>query len=131
MVEYQQVGAATTFLALGHPVRCEMVDRLSAGEQRVTDLARAHPISLAAVSKHIQVLERAGIVRRRVDGRTHWIALDPRPISEARTWLDGTERFWAGRLDRLAATLEAERDSAARGGADRAGRRSATQRHSA
>jgi DNA-binding transcriptional ArsR family regulator len=95
-----------TFSALGHPARMAIVERLRFGEAPVSELARPHPMSLAALSKHIQVLERAGIVHRRVEGRVHWIALDPRPLGEARTWLGGEAAFWAGRLDALEAALD-------------------------
>jgi DNA-binding transcriptional ArsR family regulator len=102
MVEYS---VDAVFAALGHPARVGLVDRLRTGETRVTDLARPHAMSLAAVSKHIQVLERAGVVRRRVDGRVHWISLDPRPLGAAGRWLAGNAPFWTGRLDALEAAL--------------------------
>jgi DNA-binding transcriptional ArsR family regulator len=107
MVEHLGTNAGT-FAALGSPVRCAIVERLRRGEIRVTDLARPYAMSLAAVSKHVQVLERAGIVRRRVEGRVHWIGLDPRPLNEARGWLDGDAAFWAGRLDALGDVLRDE-----------------------
>jgi DNA-binding transcriptional ArsR family regulator len=110
MVEHPAKPAVSdVFAALGHPVRCAIVERLRADESRVTDLARAFPISLAAVSKHVAVLEDAGLVRRRIDGRTHWLSMDPRPLSDARHWLDDEAAFWSGRLDALAAGLHAER----------------------
>jgi len=101
------------FAALGSPTRLAIVARLRAGEVRVTDLARPFAMSLAAVSKHVRVLERAGIARRRIDGRDHWIALDPRPLGEARRWLEGDDAFWEGRLDALDATLRARTTAAA------------------
>jgi DNA-binding transcriptional ArsR family regulator len=94
-----------TFAALGHPVRCAIVARLQGGEARVTDVAGAFPISLAAVSRHIAVLEGAGIIRRRVEGRTHWLSLDPARLAEARRWLADPAAFWAGRLRALAEAL--------------------------
>jgi DNA-binding transcriptional ArsR family regulator len=125
MVERQQRHAPpSTFAALGHPVRCAIVERLRTDEARVTDLARAFPISLAAVSKHIVALEAAGVVRRRIEGRTHWLSLDPRPLEAARAWLDGDVAFWAGRLDALAdALLTAEQPAPA--ARDATGERSA------
>src|SRR5688500_12224198 len=110
MVE-RSVGPAHTFAALGSPVRSAIVDRLRAGEARVTDLARPFDMSLAAVSKHVRVLEDAGVVRRRVEGRVHWIALDPRPLDEARRWLEASAEFWEGRLDSLVETLTSEATS--------------------
>jgi DNA-binding transcriptional ArsR family regulator len=115
--------AVATFAALGHPVRCAIVDALrdrvhagTASESRVTDLARPHAMSLAAVSKHIVVLERAGIVRRRVVGRDHRIALQPGALETARQWLDGNAAAWEGRLDALEdaladASIPAERSA--------------------
>lgn len=115
MVEYLPLEPgrlAATFAALGHPVRCAMVDALrsasAAGrgsELRVTDLARPHAMSLAAVSKHILVLERAGIVRRRVAGRDHHIALQPGALAAARQWLDDEAAAWERRLDALEEAL--------------------------
>jgi DNA-binding transcriptional ArsR family regulator len=102
MVEYP---IDAVFAALGHPARIALVERLRSGETRVTDLARPHAMSLAAVSKHIQVLERAGVVRRRVEGRVHWISIDPTALGAAVRWLSGDASFWAGRLDALEATL--------------------------
>jgi len=104
MVEHSS-SIAATFAALGSPVRCRIVERLRRGEMRVTDLAQPFEMSLAAVSRHVRVLERAGIARRRVEGRVHWIGLDPRPLEEARRWLEADEDFWEGRLDALGRTL--------------------------
>lgn len=102
---------ASTFAALGHPVRLDLVERLRRGEARVTELAEPFPMSLAAVSKHLRVLEGAGIVRRRIVGRDHWIALDPRPLAEASAWLVDPTSFWAGRLDALEAGLAPAADA--------------------
>jgi len=96
MVEYP-APLSEVYAALASDVRRRIVDRLVRGEARVTDLASPFDISLAAVSKHIGVLERAGLVRRRVEGRTHWLALEPRPLVEA----ERTRAFWNGRLDAL------------------------------
>lgn len=99
-----------TYAALANETRRAIVARLVAGEARVTDLAQPFATSLAAVSKHITVLERAGLVRRRVDGRTHWLSLDPRPLGEAEAWIERTRRFWSGRLDALEALLQTEQN---------------------
>lgn len=99
MVEYPQLNEI--YAALASDVRRSIVDRLVRGEARVTELASPFDISLAAVSKHIGVLERAGLVRRRVEGRTHWLALEPRPLIEAEAWIERTRAFWSGRLDAL------------------------------
>jgi DNA-binding transcriptional ArsR family regulator len=100
MVEYQP-GLDATYGALSSPVRRAIVQRLAAGEQRVTDIARPFDVSLAAVSKHIRVLEEAGVVRRRIEGRTHWLALDPDRLAAAVDWLTATRSFWESRLDAL------------------------------
>jgi DNA-binding transcriptional ArsR family regulator len=110
MVEYPATLDAT-YGALASEVRRSIVERLTGGEQRVTDLARPFPVSLAAVSKHIRVLEDAGIVRRRVEGRTHWVSLDAGRLEAAAEWIAVTRRFWAARLDdleRLVASPPAE-----------------------
>jgi DNA-binding transcriptional ArsR family regulator len=104
MVEYRDL--STTYGALASDVRRSIVDRLTDGEARVSDLAAPFEISLAAISKHIAVLERAGLVRRRVDGRTHWLALEPRPLLQAEAWIARTAAFWTGRLDALEQLLD-------------------------
>jgi DNA-binding transcriptional ArsR family regulator len=91
--------------ALSHPVRRDLVRRLRRGEMRVTDLAEPFDISLAAVSKHITVLETAGIVRRDVRGRNHYLTLDPRPLDDAAAWIEENRRLWHARLDALDARL--------------------------
>ncbi len=93
------------FGALADPSRRAIIADLSSGERRVTDLARPFPVSLNAVSKHVKVLERAGLVRRRVLGRDHYISLAPQPLREASTWLDQYRAFWAPRLDALETLL--------------------------
>ena len=85
-----------------------MVRQLSQGECSVGDLARPARMSFAAASKHVQVLEKAGMVNRRVAGRQHICSLRPQPLREASEWLSFYEKFWSDNLDRLAATLEAD-----------------------
>ena len=85
-----------------------MVRQLSAGECSVGDLARPADMSFAAASKHVRVLERAGLVNRRVAGRQHLCSLRSEPLREASEWLSFYERFWAEGLDRLATVLEAD-----------------------
>ena len=81
------------FRALADPTRRSMLHRLGAGERTVGELARPLAMSLAAASKHIRVLERAGLVRREVDGRTHRVRLDPMPLHAGAEWLRHYERF--------------------------------------
>lgn len=94
-----------TLLALADPTRRAIVSRLAQGEARVTDVARPFAISLNSVSKHIRVLERANLVRRRIEGREHFLALDPAPLDEAATWIASQKQLWAWRLGELEKAL--------------------------
>ena len=102
-----------TLLALADPTRRAILRRLSSGERRVTELARPFDISLNAVSKHIRILERAHLVRRRVEGREHFLAFNPKPLDETIKWLETQHDFWTARLDALEGLLKAD-DGAAR-----------------
>lgn len=93
--------------AVAHQVRRAMLDHLRAGELRVTDLAAPFDMSLAAASKHIRVLEDAGLLRRTVLGREHHLALEPAPLRPAAEWLETYRAFWDGRLDALERHLPA------------------------
>lgn len=99
-----------TFAALSHPTRRSLLERLATGEATVTELAAPYSISLAAVSKHLQVLEQAGLVERRVHGRVHHLTLRARPMEEATRWLARYRRFWTLSLDALEA-LAAETET--------------------
>lgn len=99
------------FHALGDATRRQMLRSLAEGERSVGELAKPFPISLAAASKHIRVLEAAGLIRREVRWRTHVCRLEPEPLARAHAWLGAYERFWSGRLDILEQLL---RDEAAR-----------------
>jgi len=101
MVELQTVELDTVFHALGDATRRRMLRELSDGERTVGQLAQPFAISLAAASKHIQVLERARLIRREVRGRTHLCRLEPGPLASAHEWLGFYERFWNGHLDIL------------------------------
>ena len=96
------------FHALADPTRRAMLRDLSAGQRTVGELAAPFAISLAGASKHIQVLERAGLVQREVQGRVHVCRIDARPLHAGVEWLRHYERFWNSKLDALAALLEAE-----------------------
>jgi DNA-binding transcriptional ArsR family regulator len=97
--------------SLAHPVRRAMLERLRGGAARVTELAQPFDISLAAASKHIGQLERAGLIERTVRGRDHWISLRPEPLEEATAWLALYRSFWNRRLDVLEDLLRAEADA--------------------
>ena len=97
------------FAAMSDPTRRAIVHRLAKGAVRVTDLAQPFDMSLNAVSKHVKMLERAGLVRRTRAGREHYITLDAEPIRRIADWASGYERFWNDRLDRLEAFLKTKR----------------------
>ena len=90
-----------TMAALADPTRRAILQRLARGEARVTELARPFAISLNSVSKHIRMLERARLVRRRRVGREHRLAFDPQPLDEAAAWIEAQRTFWNTRLDAL------------------------------
>jgi len=96
------------FHALGDATRRQMLRDLASGERTVSDLAKPFAMSLAAASKHIRVLEGAGLIRREVRGRTHICRLDPGPLASAHEWLGFYERFWNSRLDLLEQLLRDE-----------------------
>lgn len=96
------------FHALSNRTRRGMVRQLSGGECSVGDLASPADMSFAAASKHVKVLERAGLVNRRVAGRQHICSLRSEPLREVSEWVNFYEKFWSESLDRLAATLEAD-----------------------
>ena len=98
----------SVFHALGDATRRHMLRDLAGGERTVSQLAQPFAMSLAAASKHIKVLENAGLIRREVRGRTHLCRLDPGPLASAHEWLSFYERFWTSRLDMLEQLLRAE-----------------------
>lgn len=87
--------------AIADPTRRAIIAVLAAGETNVGSLAEQFPISFNGVSKHIKVLERAGLVKRTVHGREHRLRLNPRPLRDAARWLEHYRAFWEGRLDAL------------------------------
>ena len=93
------------FHALGDPTRRAILDRLAAGEATVSHLSRPFPLSFAAVSKHLGVLERAGLVTREARGRERVCRLNPAALEDARAWLEFHQRFWTDRLDALEALV--------------------------
>lgn len=101
MVEHDSQTLDTVFHALGDATRRAMLGELASGERSVGELAEPFAMSLAAASKHIKVLEAAGLIRRDVRGRTHVCSLDPVPLMGADQWLGLYRRFWTDRLDTL------------------------------
>ncbi|MBU0726053.1 MAG: metalloregulator ArsR/SmtB family transcription factor [Alphaproteobacteria bacterium] len=110
MVEHENIQLDTVFHALGDPTRRQMLQALAGGERTVSQLADPFDISLAAASKHIKALERAGLIRREVRGRTHLCRLEPGPLASAHEWLGFYQRFWTERLDILERLLREEDD---------------------
>ncbi len=101
MGEYSAPALDRVFSAVADPTRRAILARLADSDARVTDVARAFPISLNSTSKHIRVLERAGLVRRRVHGREHILTLDPAPLEQAAGWVEHYRRFWSAQLASL------------------------------
>jgi DNA-binding transcriptional ArsR family regulator len=106
MVKYPFSNLDRTFAALADPTRRRILAHLARGDKRVTHLARPYPMSLPAVSKHLRVLEKAGLLRRRRYGRVHEMRLEAKPLQQAAQWVEEYRKFWEGSLDRLAAYLE-------------------------
>ena len=100
MVEYSS-SLDQVFRALGDTTRRAMLQRLAGREHTVGELAEPFEMSLASASKHIKMLERAGLVTRRVRGRIHYCRLNPKPLAKADEWLRTYERLWDLRLARL------------------------------
>ncbi len=101
MGEYQSKQLDGVFNALCDPTRRAILARLTDTDARVTDIAAQFPISLNSISKHIRMLERAGLVRRSVNGRDHLLSLNAEPLSGAAQWIEHYRRFWEGRLAAL------------------------------
>lgn len=104
MVEHED-RLGTVFFALSNDTRRKMVRLLAKKPYRITELAPKFEISLAAVSKHVQVLERAGLIDRDVRGRDHFCTLKPAALSKAYAWLGAYEQYWSARLDALERVL--------------------------
>jgi len=98
-----------TYAALADPTRRALLRALSRGDARITDLAAPLPMTFAGVSRHVGVLEQAGLIRREVRGREHWLSLDPKALGAAQRWIDDQTSFWSKRADALAARLAKQR----------------------
>jgi DNA-binding transcriptional ArsR family regulator len=94
------------FAALADATRRAIIEQLRKGEATVGEVAAPHDMSLPAVSKHLRVLEDAGLLRRRVEGRTHLLTVNAKPLAQATDWLERQRKFWEGSFDRLATLLE-------------------------
>lgn len=107
MVEDQ--GLDRAYAALADPTRRRLLEALRDGDARITDLAAPLPMTFAGVSRHIGVLEAAGLITREVRGREHWVSLRPEGLTMAAQWMDQQNDFWATRADALAARLHRKR----------------------
>ncbi len=101
MGEYQAMMLDRVFGAISDPTRREILTRLSTADERVTEVARHFSISLNSVSKHVRVLEQAGLVTRSVQGRNHVLSLNAAPMAEAADWIEYYRVFWTDRLAAL------------------------------
>jgi DNA-binding transcriptional ArsR family regulator len=116
MVKYSSRTLNRTFAALADPTRRRILAHLARGDKCVTHLAQPHDMSLPAVSKHLRVLENAGLLRRRRYGRVHEMQLEAKPLKQAAAWVEGYRKFWEGSLDRLADYLDKTNKVASRKG---------------
>ncbi|MDT5094092.1 MAG: hypothetical protein QOH60_3455 [Mycobacterium sp.] len=103
MVEDQVLDRA--YAALADPTRRQLLEALRGGDARITDLAAPLPMTFAGVSRHIGVLEAAGLVAREIRGREHWLSLRPEGLSIAQRWINDQTDFWSTRADALSARL--------------------------
>jgi DNA-binding transcriptional ArsR family regulator len=99
-----------TFHALSDPTRRGMLASLALGEKSIGELAEPFAMTFAGASKHVKVLEDAGLITRRKTGRTHVISIDAKPLEEAERWLRQWEKFWTVRLDRLEALIQRDKN---------------------
>jgi DNA-binding transcriptional ArsR family regulator len=95
-----------TYAALADPTRRALLVALRTGEARITDLAEPLPMTFAGVSRHVGVLEAAGLVRREIRGREHWVSVQPDGLRHAEDWIEEQFAFWTRSADALAARLE-------------------------
>ena len=108
MVNYSSLDR--TFAALADPTRRAILSQLALGDANVSELAEPFSISLPAISKHLRVLEDAGLMIRVKEGRTHHCHLHAEPLGDAVEWIEEARRFWSDRLDELALFLEQSDD---------------------
>jgi DNA-binding transcriptional ArsR family regulator len=107
MVKYMRAASLdAVFGALSDPIRRRILELLARAELCVTDLAKPFSISLPAISKHLRVLEKAGLIKREREGRVHRFRLEAKPIRDAADWIERYQSFWDGQLDSLAEYFE-------------------------
>jgi DNA-binding transcriptional ArsR family regulator len=115
MGEYKHDRLDAVFAAVADPTRRAILARLATSTARVTDLASDFPISLNSTSKHIRILERAGLVRRTISGREHVLALNAEPLADAADWIGHYREFWTVRLAALESFVKSTRTRRKRG----------------
>ena len=103
MVEYDTKELDRVFSALGDPTRRAILRALSKGPSTIKTIAKPFPVSFNAISKHVMVLERAGLLRREIRGREHHCFIESRPLRDANQWLEHYRQFWEDRMDALEA----------------------------
>ena len=100
-----------TYAALADPTRRALLVALRGGEARITDLAEPLSMTFAGVSRHVGVLEAAGLVHREIRGRNHWLSVQPEALARAEQWIQEQSAFWAKSADLLAARLERKKSA--------------------
>jgi DNA-binding transcriptional ArsR family regulator len=114
MVDYPSEQLDCVFHALSDPTRRKLLQRLTERDRSISELAAPFDMSLEAVSKHVKVLERAGLVRRTIEGRRHICRLDAQPMHGGLEWIRHYEQYWNHRLDVLEDLLQSEDHAAAK-----------------
>jgi len=109
MVKYSSIDLNAVFSALSDPTRRAIVERLAKGRSSVSELARPFKISLPAISKHLRILEEAGLLIRTKTGRVHYLRLNSTPLRNAIRWIERYRQFWENRFDVLDAYLKNNR----------------------
>lgn len=106
MVNYNQRSLDLAFGALAHPIRRGILSRLSTGEATVAELAKPFDVSAPAISKHMRILEEAGLLSRKKEGREHRCRLELKRMQQAQAWIEQHRKFWNDRLDALEVYLK-------------------------
>jgi DNA-binding transcriptional ArsR family regulator len=109
-----------SFVAVAHPLRRTILERLAERELTVGEATHGFPVSKPAISKHLKVLEEAGAIVRVIDGRTHRLRLREQPLEDAYAWLERQRALWERKLDVVEEYLREQRDAGAAGGKGRA-----------
>jgi DNA-binding transcriptional ArsR family regulator len=109
MVEYNRDTLDRTFHALANPTRREILARLVARKSTVLEIAEQFSMSLNGISKHLKVLEQAGLISREINGRTHYCSLEAEPLHEAGEWIGYYRQYWEKRLDALESFVESKK----------------------